>query len=192
MLVLELLQSKIRCLSSNSGGRWIWRKMPNSAGAGHCGMRDMLHSVDSAVTAVTFSRGAGSSASSSNALMTKCWLEDTWKTSSDCGGRSIEQHYPDSLFHLIGILWGINNCGLGLLVRCFKLSHVNFCMDFLVYTPPLYLLIKSLKAGLKKKQRKKIFLCIVSCFYLKSLSPCGLGINTKASWFCRFSSGLAP
>ena len=33
--------------------------MSNSAGAGHCGMRDVLRSVDSAVTAVTVSRGAG-------------------------------------------------------------------------------------------------------------------------------------
>lgn len=39
--------------------------------AGHCGMRDMLYSVDSAMAAVTCSSGAGLSDSGSNALMTK-------------------------------------------------------------------------------------------------------------------------
>lgn len=71
VLMFKSLQCKIQCLSSNSWGRWIQRKMPNSASAGRCGMRDTLHSVDSAVTAVTFSRGVEWSAGGSNALMTK-------------------------------------------------------------------------------------------------------------------------
>lgn len=45
----------------------------------------------------------------------------------------------------------------------------NLYVGFLVYTSSLHLLMKSLKADLEKKQGKKIFLWIVSLFYLKSL-----------------------
>lgn len=45
----------------------------------------------------------------------------------------------------------------------------NLYVGFLVYTSSLHLLMKSLKAGLEKKQGKKIFLWIVSLFYLKSI-----------------------
>lgn len=45
----------------------------------------------------------------------------------------------------------------------------NLYVGFLVYTSSLHSLMKSLKADLEKKQGKKIFLWIVSLFYLKSL-----------------------
>lgn len=130
--------------------------------AGCCDMRDMLHSI------CCESSGAGLSASSSSAL-TKTLAGRHLEDFTDCSGHSREQHYPDEHFHLLDILWGMSNCCSGLVLRWFKLSPVNFYMAFLVYTSSLHLLMKSLKADLEKKQRKKIYLCIVFLFYLKSL-----------------------
>lgn len=91
-----------------------------------CGTGDMLHAVSSAVAAVTFSRGAGWSGGSRGVLMTKMLARGHFKVFTWLGGLSTEQRYPDSLFHLRSILRGIRICGLGLLVRCFRLSHVTF------------------------------------------------------------------
>lgn len=113
----------------------------------------MLHAVDSAVAAVTFSRGAGWSGGSRDVLMTKMLARGHFKDFTWLGGLSSEQHYPHSLFHLRSILWGIHICGLGLLVRCFRLFHVTFYMWFLVYIQ--LLLIRSLKACVKKEERKR-------------------------------------